>query len=112
MPMRAAPPSKAIGTSLMWLGPTSRRTMCGTTRPTKPMMPLTETATAVSTAAVTSSTRLARSTSTPSSRARFSPCSRMSISLAKNSGTIMKGSANNATFTSGQLRPEKLPSSQ
>ena len=76
------------------------------------MMPLTDTASAVSTPAVTSSSRLVRSTSTPSSMARFSPCSRMSISRVKKSGTIRNGITMSAISTSGQLRPEKLPMSQ
>ena len=76
------------------------------------MIPLTETAIAVSTPAVTSRRRLVRSTSTPSSSARFSPCSRMSISRVKNSGAIMNGTATSAISTSGQPRPEKLPMSQ
>ncbi len=76
------------------------------------MMPLTETASAVSTPAVTSSRRLVRSTSTPSSIARFSPCSMMSISRVKNSGSTMNGMVTRAMRTSGQPRPEKLPMSQ
>ena len=49
--------------------------------------------------------RLVRSTSTPSSIARFSPCSMMSISRVKNSGSAMNGIATSATSTSGQPRP-------
>ena len=107
-----APASSETGSSPRCPGPISRRTTWGTTRPTKAMMPLTETASAVSTPAVTSSSRLVRSTSTPSSSARFSPCSRMSISRVKNSGATMNGMVTSATRTSGQPLPEKLPMSQ
>ena len=44
---KQAPPKAEAGITRRWSGPTKRRTMCGTTRPTKPILPPTHTEIAV-----------------------------------------------------------------
>ena len=74
--MRKAPPATALaGSSVRCPGPSSRRTACGTTRPTNPTRPAAATDAPVSSAEVTRTSRLAASTSTPSAAAVSSPSS-------------------------------------
>ena len=63
--IRIAPSSTEAGSSRRCAGPITRRRRCGTTMPTKPMTPLTDTATPVIAETRTIAIRFSRSTSTP-----------------------------------------------
>ena len=82
--MNTAPNSRLSGISAPWRLPTSRRTRCGTIRPTKLICPATATAAdAASDAAVMHSQRT-RPVATPSAAASSSPdCSRSSSQATK-----------------------------
>ena len=87
---RKAPPnSAAAGSRVRWAGPSSRRTMCGAIRPTKPTMP--EIATPAPTASATCATRrrFSRSTSTPTWPASRSPSASASSRCAAGSSVGM-----------------------
>src|SRR5439155_25774242 len=73
---KAPPPRNEAGRRRRWSGPSRRRSRWGTIKPTKPIMPLIDTAAPTSSDAATNTARRARSTSTPSWRAPSSPAAR------------------------------------
>ena len=71
--MNDAPNSTPTGSTRRWSDPTISRTMCGTTRPTNPMTPLTATATPTMSEVTMNRLRRSRCTSTPSDAAGSAP---------------------------------------
>src|SRR5919201_1153117 len=69
----AAPPSADAGSTTRWSGPVSRRTACGTIRPTKPTRPVKATAIPTAALAAKKANSRVRPTSTPSAAAPSSP---------------------------------------
>ena len=80
------PSSSEAGSSRENAGPTIIRAMCGTTRPTQPMMPATDTAAAVASVAAATSITRSRQTLTPSASASSS--GRLSRSTRQRSSSI------------------------
>jgi len=80
---KIAPAIMETGISLRLSGPVTALVMCGTSRPTKPIMPETETQTAATREAVTRSIRVTFFVSTPSDEAVLSPKAIRLRSLAK-----------------------------
>ena len=78
-----APENIEAGSSFLWFGPATMRAMCGITRPTKPIVPPTDTHTPMSTETATRMTSLTRLTSTPTYRALSSPMAKALSSLAQ-----------------------------
>lgn len=70
---KIAPANIEVGSSRLWFGPAIIRAACGTTSPTNPMLPLTDTHTPISTDTVTSTASFTRRTFTPTCRALSSP---------------------------------------
>lgn len=101
------------GSSTRWSGPTSILATCGITSPTQPMIPLMETAAAVTTVAQPITTIRSSSTLTPSDRASSSP-SESTLSRQRSSSSppmpnAISGSASTRSRVEDVL---KLPSSQ
>ena len=67
-----APPNNDAGSKRLWSGPTIMRTMCGVTRPTKPIVPPMETQTPISALTAMSSVSFTCRTGTPMLRALLS----------------------------------------
>src|SRR6185436_3989369 len=84
-----APPIAQSGSSTRKSRRHTRRIRCGTSRPTKPMMPLTATAAPVTIDAMPKPISLMRSTSTPRAFASSSPNASMRRSFATNASTII-----------------------
>jgi len=80
---KIAPTIMETGISLRLSGPVTARVMCGTSRPTKPIIPETETQTAAIREAVTRSASVTFFVSTPSEEAVLSPRAIRLRSLAK-----------------------------
>ena len=83
------------GTSVRCSQPTNGRSTWGTTRPTNPMLPPSETAAPVKTETHTMHQRRAADTSTPNARASSSPLRSMSSDRPQNHAAAMP------TITSG-----------
>ena len=110
---KIAPASAESGSSARCRGPTSSRTACGSTSPTKPIAPLTATIAPVSSAVPRSSQRAALPTCTPSAAAAVSPnANASSVRALASSGTPMTTNATPAIATEGQSAPASEPSSQ
>ena len=62
---KIAPPNALAGSSRRWFGPVMRRTICGVTRPTKPIVPPTDTHTPMSADTAIITVSLTRRTFTP-----------------------------------------------
>ena len=103
----------AAGSSRRWPGPITRRNRCGTTMPTKPITPATETAAPVAAATSTIAMRFRRSTATPMWNASASPSTIRSSPRAMN-GRPPSSSATNGAIaaTLPQVAPPSEPSSQ
>jgi len=71
--MNHAPNTTPTGSTRRWSDPTMSRTMCGTTRPTNPITPLTATATPASSEVAKNRFRRSRATSTPRDAAGSAP---------------------------------------
>ena len=80
---KIAPTIMETGISLRLSGPVTARVMCGTSRPTKPIIPETETQTAAIREAVTRSASVTFFVSTPSEEAVLLPRAIRLRSLAK-----------------------------
>ena len=90
-----------------------RRTMCGMTRPTQPIMPETETEEAVTSVAATMSQMRSLPASTPMARASSSPMARtLSLQRSRKSGTMPRSIGQMTKPRSSQAIPERLPMSQ
>ena len=79
---KIAPPNAQAGSSRLWFGPVSSRTICGVTRPTKPIDPPMDTHTPISADTHTSSRSFTRRTFTPMKRALSSPTAKAFSSSA------------------------------
>ena len=109
----AAPPRAEPASTLLWSGPATSRTRCGTTSPKKPMLPAT--ATLAPTASVLSpmSWRLSRVTGSPRCVACSSPNDNRFRGLPRR-GSPSSGPARNGSSppTTGHDAPPRLPSPQ
>ena len=86
--------------------------VCGMTSPTKPMAPATDTMTAVTSAAVSSSTICTRRTGTPSAAADSVPKMKASSARVDYRHASTPATATvSVSHTLGQRAPERLPSS-
>lgn len=110
---RDAPTSIETGTSLRLSGPVTNLTMWGTRRPTKPIIPETETEIAARREPVTSSINVTFLVSTPRLVADLSPRETRFKSLAKNMAvTKPPPRKSSVSTTSNQVLEAKLPMSQ
>src|SRR6185312_1230218 len=109
----AAPNSIEAGSSSRCAGPIISRSRCGTTMPTKPTTPQTETATPVIADTSTIEIRFSRSTSTPLLNASASPNTSTSSPRAIETQAIKASPSTGASVASlGQVAPLSEPSSQ
>ncbi len=110
---RIAPASSEIGISRRLSGPVSRRIIWGTSRPTKPMIPETDTQMAATIEAVIKSARVTFLVSTPNEDAVRSPRDIRFKSRAKNIKIKKPQPTNkNVRPTSAQVLDPKLPINQ
>ncbi len=79
---KVAPPNKEAGSSLLWFGPVSIRTMWGTTKPTNPIVPPMDTHTPISPETAIIMINFTLLTFTPICRAFSSPMAKAFNSLA------------------------------
>ena len=101
------PASAAAGISTRWSLPSTRRTRCGTIRPTKPTEPTSVTDVAVSSEASTYKAMRRCPTRTPSARAVSSP---RASTLRSRANGITTTSASASTATAGHGRAAALAS--
>ena len=110
MTMNAAPKSAERGSTRRALGPTTRRTACGTMSPTNPMSPASATEAAVTSAASPSSSIRSRRTSTPRWAAASSPSSSASRARARETmSSVPMMTTGNPTSSCDQDALAKLP---
>ena len=107
---KIAPPNALAGSSRRWFGPVMRRTMCGVTSPTKPIVPPTDTHTPMSADTAIITVSLTRRTFTPMCRALSSPTAKALSSRAQPKSTLPNTpSAPSSTRTWTYPRPAREP---
>uniref|UniRef100_A0A1I7WDM6 Uncharacterized protein n=1 Tax=Heterorhabditis bacteriophora TaxID=37862 RepID=A0A1I7WDM6_HETBA len=110
---KLAPSSRLAGNNRRKSAPTSSRAMWGTTRPTQPMMPASDTAAAVHRVAAAINVQRSGVTATPSALASSSPRpSRFTRQRSSTSGTSPISSSGAVTLRSSMTTAFKPPSSQ
>src|SRR5882672_1851790 len=109
----SAPKQAVAGNRKRWPGPISRRNRCGTTMPTKPMTPDTETAAPAASATNTMAVCLRRSTAMPMWKASASPSTNRSrpraVKAMESKSAVTKGAI---AQTFGQVAPASEPNVQ